>query len=127
MMIELATRSTDSAVSTSLLLPSGASLSVVAALIEGLGEGNGNAQLFAVLGAAATVAAWSLVARRRRRSSAQLGIRFFSILAIARAITSLLLIAGGRWLGLVGLVGLWLAALGAGVEWMRGRTYGAEA
>ena len=126
MMTELATRNTDSAVSTSLLLPSGASLSVIAALIEGLGEGNINAQLLAVLGAAATVAAWSLVARRRRRTSAQLGIRFFSILAIALAVTSLLLIAGGGWLGPVGLFGLWLAALGAGVEWVRGRTYGAE-
>jgi hypothetical protein len=126
-MTDLATRNADPTVSTSLLLPSGASLSVVAALIEGLGEGNVNSQLLAVLGAAATVAAWSLVARRRRSASSELGIRFFSILAIALAITSLLLIAGGGWLGMVGLTGLWLAALGAGVEWMRGRTYGTEA
>ena len=45
----------------SLLLPSGATLSVAAALLEGLGEGNLIAQALALFGAAAALAAWILV------------------------------------------------------------------
>lgn len=107
----------------SLLLPSGATLSVAAALLEGLGEGDLIAQALALFGAAAALAAWILVTRKGGGTSPSLGVRFFSIFAIALAISGLFINVGGGWLGTVGVIGLWLACGGAAVEWMRGRTY----
>jgi hypothetical protein len=111
---------------TSLLLPSGATLSVIAALIEGFGEPELMAQAFALFGALSAVGAWVLVARKGRGVSKFLGVRFFSILAIALAISSLFVSVQAGWLGSVGVIGLWLASTGAGIEWLRGRTLGVE-
>jgi hypothetical protein len=120
MMVEVAERS-ESAVDPSLLLPAGAALSVIATLLEGFGDGNLTTQALALLGAASAVAAWILIVRRGKDASSPLGVRFFSILAIALAISGLLAAAGGGWLGLVGVVGLWIAVCGAGLEWVKGR------
>ena len=108
----------------SLLLPCGATLSVFAALLEAAGEAHVVAMGFAVTGAAAAFAAWFMYLRLATGISAQLGVRFFSFCAMALAISSLLYNAATGWLGWVGVIGLWLATLGAGVEWWRGRTYG---
>jgi hypothetical protein len=103
------------------LLPFGATLSVVAPLLEGpesrwvLG--------LAVAGAAIALAGWFVYLWGSGLSSL-LGVRFFSILAMALGISSLLVAAGSPRLGWIGVGGLWLAALGAGVEWRVGRTYG---
>jgi hypothetical protein len=112
-------------VKPSLLLPSGASISVIAAVLEGFGEAGPAAQAFALGGALAAVAAWVLAVRKGGAAGA-LGGRFFSILAIALAISSLLVGVEAGWLGTVGVIGLWIAAGGAGVEWWRGGTYGGE-
>ncbi|UCC82932.1 MAG: hypothetical protein JSW46_18525 [Gemmatimonadota bacterium] len=109
----------------SLLLPSGATISVIAAILEGLGAAGPAAQAFAGAGAVAAVAAWAL-AVRKSGAAASLGVRFLSILAIALAISSLFVGVEVDWLGTVGVAGLWIAAAGAGVEWLRGRTYGGE-
>jgi hypothetical protein len=45
---------------------------------------------------------------------------------MALAISSLFVGVEAGWLGTVGVIGLWTAASGAGVEWLRGRTYGGE-
>ncbi|MGD2216418.1 MAG: hypothetical protein PVJ64_06665 [Gemmatimonadales bacterium] len=109
----------------SLLLPSGATISVIAAVLEGLGQAGPAAQALALGGALAAVAAWALAARRRG-AAASLGVRFLSIVAIALAISSLFVGVEAGPLGTVGVVGLWIAAAGAGVEWVKGRTYGGE-
>lgn len=119
MMVEVTERS-DSALGPSVLLPAGATLSVIATLVEGFGDGNLTTQALGFLGAASAVAAWILIVTRRRVASTPLGVRFFSILAIALAMSGLLAAAGGGWLGLVGVVGLWIAACGAGLEWVTG-------
>lgn len=109
----------------SLLLPSGATISVIAAVLEGLGEAGPAAQALAAGGALAALAAWAL-ALRKSGVSASLGVRFLSTLAIALAISSLFVGVAAGWLGTVGVAGLWIAAGGAGVEWVRGRTYDGE-
>jgi hypothetical protein len=109
----------------SLLLPSGATISVIAAVLEGFGEAGPAAQALALGGALAAVAAWVL-AVRKIGAAGNLGVRFFSILAMALAISSLFVGVEAGWLGTVGVIGLWTAASGAGVEWLRGRTYGGE-
>ncbi len=109
----------------SLLLPSGATISVVAAVLEGFGSAGPAAQALAGGGALAAAAAW-LLAARRTGTAANLGARFLSILAIALAISSLFVGVEVGWLGTVGVAGLWIAAGGAGVEWLRGRTYGGD-
>lgn len=109
----------------SLLLPSGATISVVAAVLEGLGAAGPAAQAFAGGGALAAAAAWALAASKSG-AGAFLGVRFLSILAIALAISSLFVGVEVGWLGAFGVVGLWIAAGGAGVEWLRGRTLGGD-
>ncbi len=120
MMVEVAERS-ESTLGPSLLLPAGATLSVMATLLEGLDDGHLTIQALALLGATSAVAAWILIVRRGKDASGPLGVRFFSILAIALAMSGLLAAAGGGWLGLVGIVGLWIAVSGAGLEWVKGR------
>jgi hypothetical protein len=112
-------------VKPSLLLPSGATISVTAAVLDGLGEAGRAAQAFALAGALAAAAAWVL-AVRSSGAAGFLGVRFFSVLTMALAISSLLVGVEAGWLGTVGAIGLWIAAAGAGVEWLRGRTYGVE-
>ncbi|MGD2155168.1 MAG: hypothetical protein PVG79_18020 [Gemmatimonadales bacterium] len=112
-------------VRASPLLPSGATMSVIAAVLEGLGEGGAVAGALALGGALAAAAAWAL-AMRVGEAAGALGVRFFSILAIALAISSLFVGLDAGWLGAVGVIGLWIATGGAGVEWLRGRTYGPE-
>ena len=109
----------------SLLLPSGATISVIAALLEGFDKAGFAAQAFALAGAVAAVAAW-ILASRKGGARAFFGVRFFGILAMALAISSLFVGFEAGLLGTVGVVGLWIAAGGAGVEWLSGRTYGAE-
>jgi hypothetical protein len=109
----------------SLLLPSGATTSVIAAVLEGLGAAGPAALVLAGAGGLAAVAAWAL-AMRKSGAAAGLGVRFLSILAIALAISSLFVGVEVGWLGTVGVAGLWIAAGGAGVEWLRGRTYGGD-
>ncbi len=107
----------------SLLLPSGATISVIAAVLEGFGTAGPAALVLAGGGALAAVAAWA-VAARKSGAVAVLGGRFLSILAIALAISSLFVGVEVGWLGAFGVAGLWIAAGGAGVEWLRGRTQG---
>lgn len=109
----------------SLLLPSGATISVFAAVLEGFGEAGRTAQALAIGGAIAALAAW-ILAVRVGRTARTLGVRFLSILAIALAISSLFVGVEAGWLGTVGVIGLWTAAGGAGIEWLRGRTHGGE-
>ncbi len=125
MMTEAAGRQSVNAARPSLLLPSGASISVIAALLEGLGTAGPAGLALALAGAVSAVAAWILAARQGEASS-YLGIRFLSILAIALAISSLFVGVEAGWLGMVGVIGLWIAAVGAAVEWLRGRTYRVE-
>ncbi len=110
----------------SMLLPAGATLSVFAALLEATSEADLVAIGFALVGTAAALAAWFMFLRLATGTSAQLGVRFFSILAMALAISSLIYDADGGWLGWIGVIGLWLAALGAAIEWVKGRTYGTD-
>lgn len=110
----------------SLLLPGGATLSVFAALLEGTGGGQAATLALALAGTAAALAGWFMYVRVAPGVSAQLGVRFFSVVAMAFAISSLLYNAGGGWIGWMGVIGLWLAATGAGIEWVQGRTYGLE-
>jgi hypothetical protein len=110
----------------SLLLPCGATLSVFAALLEAAGAADMIAMSFALVGTATAFAAWFMYLRLGTGDSVPLGVRFFSIGAMALAISSLLYNAATGWLGWVGAIGLWLATLGAGVEWLRGRTYGTD-
>ncbi|UCC74839.1 MAG: hypothetical protein JSV86_09915 [Gemmatimonadota bacterium] len=112
-------------VKPSLLLPSGATISVVAALLEGLGVAGPAALALALAGAVSAAAAWALAVRKSGEAG-YLGVRFFSILAIALAISSLFVGVDAGWLGMIGVIGLWIAAGGAGVEWLRGQTYGGE-
>lgn len=112
-------------VKPSLFLPSGATISVIAAVLEGFGAAGPAALGLALGGALVAVAGWVL-AVRKSGAAGVLGVRFFSILAIALAISSLFVSVEAGWLGTVGVIGLWIAAGGAGVEWLRGGTYGGE-
>ena len=107
--------------SPSSLLPSGATLSVIAALLEAAGSADVVALALALAGAMSAAAAWIMFSRRGSGVSTQLGARFFSIFTMALAISGLLMHAGAGWLGWIGIIGLWIAALGAAIEWMRGQ------
>jgi hypothetical protein len=93
-------------------------LTFIASLLGALDTGDVITWALAIAGAAAAIAAWILIGPMG--ASSALAVRFFSILAMALGITSLFASTAGGWLGMVGVIGIWLAAAGAGLEWLRG-------
>ncbi len=106
----------------SLLLPAGASILVIALVIEFLGRGELVAVTMGGAGALAALGAWIMALVAPQRFDPIRGTRFLAITAIALSVSPIL---GPEesWVGILGVMGLWLAVGGAGIEWRRGRIY----
>ncbi len=107
----------------SFFLPLGATVLVIAALMQSVSNDDFVATILGIAGIITAAGAWLIVAMAPPKLDPVRGVRFLSIAAIALAVSGLLN-PEESMLGLAGVIGLWLAVGGAAIEWRRGRTYG---
>ncbi len=107
----------------SFFLPLGATVLVIAALMQSVSNDDFVATILGIAGIITAAGAWLIVTMAPPKLDPVRGVRFLSIAAIALAVSGLLN-PEESMLGLAGVIGLWLAVGGAAIEWRRGRTYG---
>ena len=106
----------------SILLPAGATLAVIAVLVDSIGSDATVLITMSAVGGLTALGAWILALFGSPKLDPARGVRFLSVAAIALAVSGLFR-PQDHIIGLLGIAGLWVAVGGAAIEWRRGRTY----